>query len=297
MDLSADRFLFIPIKFERMYASYWRLTETPFTSRVDPRAYVETPAHEEALARLLYLIEQRRHCGVLLGERGSGKTMLLQTLARHLRRTQTSVISVDLLGLCGLEVARNIANQLGCPISDTASVPSIWRTLQDVLEGNCSADRSTIILLDHVERGGSDCQGILHRLIHSTMSLTGRVTVLMGLRNDHLGQFLTFLREVSELRIELGPLSVSETRQYVLRLVEGVGRHDQLFDPEIWDLLHQFSGGNPREIHRICDLALVAGMSEESNSVTRRHIELACDDLSTILWDNRRTGLVTTTKY
>jgi len=280
-----------------MYAPYWRLSDTPFTSRVDPRAYVETPAHEEAMARLLYLIEQRRHCGVLLGERGSGKSMLFQTLARHLRRTQTTVIAEDLLGLGGLEVAWNIANQLGCPIGVNSPVPSLWRALQDGLEGNCSAGRSTIILLDHVDRSAPDCQGILHRLIHSTLPLAGYVTVLLGLRNDHLAPFLPLLREVSELRIELGSLNASETRQYVLGLLDRVGGREQLFDPDVWELLHQFSGGNPREIHRICDLALVAGMSEEASSISRRHLELACDDLSSILWDNRRTGLVTTTKY
>lgn len=280
-----------------MYASYWRLTDTPFTTRVDPRAYVETPVHEEAMARLLYLIEQRRHCGVLLGDRGCGKTMILQVLARHLRRTQATVINEDLLGVSGVELAWKIANSLGCRITDHASVPALWRSLQDGLEGNCSAGRPTIILLDHVERSAPDCQGILHRLIHSTLPLAGYVTVLLSFRNDNLAGYLPLLREVSELRIELGPLNGAQTREYVRRMIENAGGDDDLFDPDVWDLLHKYSGGNPREIHRLCDLALVAGMSEQTNSISRHHLEVASDDLSTILWDSNRTGTITTTNY
>lgn len=280
-----------------MYAAYWRLADTPFTSRVDPRTYVETPVHEEAMARLLYLVEQRRHCGVLLGERGCGKTMLLQTLTRYLRRTQASIINEDLLGVGGLEIAWKIAQRLGCRIPENASLPSLWRILQDALEGNCSSGRPTIILLDHVERSSPDCQGILHRLIHSTLPLAGHVTVLLSLRSENLTPFVPLLREVSELRIELGPLNLHQTRDYVVRLVENVGGDPDMFDEDIWELLSQFSGGNPREIHRICDLALVAGMSEQTDSISRHHIQAACDDLSSLLWENSRTSLVTTTKF
>jgi len=280
-----------------MYAPYWRLTDTPFTTRVDPRAFVETPVHEEAMARLLYLIEQRRHCGVLLGDRGCGKTMILQVLARHLRRTQASVICEDLLGVSGIEVAWKIANALGCRTNENSSIPSMWRALQDGLEGNCSAGRPTIILLDHVERSSPDCQGILHRLIHSTLPLAGYVTVLLSLRNDNLSPYLPLLREVSELRIELGPLNQSQTREYVLRLIVNVGGGEDLFDPDVWELLYHFTGGNPREIHRLCDLALVAGMSEQSTSISRHHLEVASEDLSMILWDSNRTGTITTTNY
>jgi len=280
-----------------MYAQYWRLRDTPFTTSVDPRYYVETPVHEEAMARLLYLIEQRRHCGVLLGDRGCGKTTLLQTLARHLRRTQATVITEDLLGVSGLEFAWKLSNKLGCPVSDTTSSPLLWRSLQDGLEGNCSGGRPTIILLDHIERCATDCLGVLHRLIHSTLPLSGHVTVVLSLRNDNLTPFLNLLREVSELRIELGPLTAAQTRDYVLQLVERFGGSSELFDADLWDSLYQFSGGNPREIHRICDLALVAGMSEQATSVTQRHLQIACDDLSSVLWEGGRTSLVTTTKF
>ena len=46
-----------------MYANYWGLAETPFRNTLDARWFYESPVHEEALARLLFLIENQRRCG------------------------------------------------------------------------------------------------------------------------------------------------------------------------------------------------------------------------------------------
>ena len=69
-----------------MYPTRWGLSETPFATRLDPRFFHPSPTHEEALARLHFLVDDGRRLGLLSGSRGSGKSLLLQVFARQIRR-------------------------------------------------------------------------------------------------------------------------------------------------------------------------------------------------------------------
>ena len=59
-----------------MYQSHWGLRESPFRDGPDPQSFYQSPTHEEALARLHFLVEQHRRLGLLLGPEGSGKSLL-----------------------------------------------------------------------------------------------------------------------------------------------------------------------------------------------------------------------------
>ena len=87
-----------------MYARHWGLVDIPFQSTVDRRWFYEGPSHEEALARLLFLVEQHRRLGLLIGAAGTGKTMLLSVLQRSAAQAQTEVVDVNVAGRSGNEV-------------------------------------------------------------------------------------------------------------------------------------------------------------------------------------------------
>ena len=59
-----------------MYEAYWQLTEPPFDNSPNPKFFYLSPEHEEALVRLVYVVQQRKGCGMLTGEYGCGKTLL-----------------------------------------------------------------------------------------------------------------------------------------------------------------------------------------------------------------------------
>ncbi|MCA9073097.1 MAG: hypothetical protein KDA84_29445, partial [Planctomycetaceae bacterium] len=63
-----------------MYEQYWGLSSSPFANRLNQSAFFPSSVHEEALARLLYCVEQSKALAVLHGPRGCGKSQLLQTL-------------------------------------------------------------------------------------------------------------------------------------------------------------------------------------------------------------------------
>jgi len=68
-----------------MYEAYWGLKERPFKSTPDPKYVYLSRQHKEALARLLYVVEERNGAALLTGEYGSGKTLLSRVLWHRLQ--------------------------------------------------------------------------------------------------------------------------------------------------------------------------------------------------------------------
>src|SRR5262249_44047283 len=73
-----------------MYLDFYGFREQPFSPTPDPRFLYLTPAHREALAQLLYGVQQSKGFLVLTGEVGTGKTTLLHALLERLPK-QTAV--------------------------------------------------------------------------------------------------------------------------------------------------------------------------------------------------------------
>ena len=67
-----------------MYLNFYGFKERPFNTTPDPRVLYPTPGHREALARLVYGIQQSKGFIALTGEVGTGKTTLLHALLQRL---------------------------------------------------------------------------------------------------------------------------------------------------------------------------------------------------------------------
>ena len=46
---------------------------------------------------------------------------------------------------------------------------------------------------------------------------------------------------------------------------------------------HELTGGIPRQINRLCDLALLVGFAEEQNLLSADHFEAVCRELVAVV--------------
>ena len=67
-----------------MYRNFFGFSEKPFEVTPDPRFLYLSPAHQEMLASLIYGIRERRGFITIVGEVGTGKTTLLNTVLDRL---------------------------------------------------------------------------------------------------------------------------------------------------------------------------------------------------------------------
>ena len=98
---------------------YWGLERWPFASSPGASQFYPTAGHHEALARIEYLVNSRRRLGALLGDSGTGKSLLLRVAAGQLGRQGRAVVLVDALGATTREAFWQLACGLGTGMADS----------------------------------------------------------------------------------------------------------------------------------------------------------------------------------
>ncbi len=63
-----------------MYCDYYGFAEEPFSITPDPNFLYMSSGHEEVLTSIIYGIQGRRGIIAVIGEVGTGKTILLNTV-------------------------------------------------------------------------------------------------------------------------------------------------------------------------------------------------------------------------
>jgi general secretion pathway protein A len=248
-----------------MDLAYWGFSRWPFDrSRVIAGPDVGT-AYDEALARMLFLIDERRRCGWLTGAPGTGKTRLLKQVALHVRRRGGRCVELDVAGIGGAEFAQQVARSL--LVDDGASsVGRCWLLIQQQLYSYALIRQPVAILIDQWEMSGPDLPSSVRRLIGIAAATGADVTVLLASRFRHVAMELV---DEVELSIELQPWTLEETSAYLEQSLQSVGSAN-LFDAEAVAAIHHATGGVPRRVIQIGDLSLLACQSED-----RREVDLA----------------------
>lgn len=261
-----------------MFTQYWGLKENPFASRFDRRWFYDSPGHEEALARLYFLIEQERRLGLLTGDSGTGKTFLLEVLFQESRRTQREVVYVDLLARNGHDLLWETAATLGLAPATNGSSRQLWRILHDHFLSNRLSRVPTVLLFDHVDQAHEDCFPTLHRLLHLGSGATTGMTLVLASRSHGL-RLPSELQDQCDLHIDVPVLDREQTEACIAHLLRVGGTAAMPFATEALERLYELSDGCPREIKRLCELSLMAAMAAELQIVEEELVNAAARDL------------------
>ncbi|MDH3719379.1 MAG: ATP-binding protein, partial [Planctomycetota bacterium] len=164
-----------------MYYSQWGLAETPFRAGTASQAFFPSPTHEEALARLQFLVDQHHRFGLLVGERGTGKSLLLSVLADECRQARVDVANLNLTAICPSEFPQLLAAQLTCVSLCSLNPQQAWQALSDRLAENHYEQRSTLVTLDDAHHADQAVLDQVLRLIHSDRSAGSQLTVVFAI--------------------------------------------------------------------------------------------------------------------
>ncbi len=255
-----------------MYESYWRLKEKPFENTPDPKFIYYSQNHEEALSRMIYAIRERKGAAILTGEYGSGKTLLSRVLFEELSREWYTTALIFNPILPPLDLIREIIYQLGGNIDNLLTKADLLRGLNEILISNHQEGKNTVILIDEAqaineESSFEELRLFLNFQLDDAFLLT---LILMGQPDlkEKINK-LPQLKQRLQIRYHLKALTEEQTGEYVRHRLEVAGAHGAVFNEDSYIEIYRYSGGIPRRINNLCDMALLVGCGEGLDAVTK----------------------------
>ncbi|MBI4437193.1 MAG: AAA family ATPase [Candidatus Omnitrophica bacterium] len=257
-----------------MYNAYWGLEEKPFENTPDPRFIFYTPQHEEGLSRLLYAVREEKGAALLTGLFGCGKTLLGRVLFKELEKDIYRVAFITNPQMEYIELVMAIAIALGARDLPTrrsdvlANV--VLQVLQQTLQDNARDGKKTVVIIDesHIIEDKHVWEGL--RLLLNFQADDKFLMTLILLGQPELKEKIESFKQFSQriaIRCHVSSLSEEESKSYVVHRLKIAGREIPLFTPEALRFIYGKSGGIPRRINSICDLALLSGFGKSSKEI------------------------------
>ncbi|HFD92672.1 MAG TPA: hypothetical protein ENJ22_05225 [Gammaproteobacteria bacterium] len=266
-----------------MYCKYFGLRAHPFKITPDIRLFYSGARRGAILDALKYSILSGEGIVKMVGEVGSGKTMLCRTLIQALPLS-VEVAYLANPGLSRLEVLRAISQELGLPETPAHvdRLELLNRLHHHLITLHGEGCRVVIIVeeaqgmpLETLEELRFLANLETHREKLLQILLIGQPELDQRLATPEIRQ----LRDRITQNFALPILSRDEVRDYIHFRLHAVGcTRVDLFTAAALRLLTIHSGGLLRRLHILADKALLAAYADGSLRVTRAHVHRAVDD-------------------
>ncbi len=263
-----------------MHETHWGLKVSPFRGVNDPQFYFDSPTHDEALARLLFLVENRRRLAVLLGQPGSGKSFTLEIFKSKLKREGHDVAVINAAYLDGSAFLHTLAESLQLQAAGDAADFQLWRLIVDRIAVNRYRRTQLVLLVDNADEADPIVAQHLRRLIEADAGPHAQLSIAITATPGHAQSLGNGILQLADLRIELEPWEIQDTLEYLETVLAAAGRPTPLFVTAAAARLHELSHGIPRRISQLAELALLAGAGQELETIDRHTVETVFRELS-----------------
>jgi general secretion pathway protein A len=249
------------------------LKEDPFKLSADPRYLYLGPEHLAVYRQAQNVIARRRGLALITGDMGMGKS----SLARRIYDVYASEENVDICYIhtaafkSAMDASRQISQSLGIP--PQRSFQRQMENLEKMMANAYTAGKNVIILLDDAQLMENEALDVIHRLYN--FDYDAKVVQILSFGQSEMSGLFETNKAVNArvfVRLVLPPLTLSSALQMVLFRLSVAGRNEPLIDDDAFELLYERSQGVPREIIRLCALAIDALLSSDETIINRNII-------------------------
>jgi general secretion pathway protein A len=267
-----------------MYLASFGLAEKPFAITPDPRYLYLGTQHADALAHLVYGINDAGGFIQLTGEVGTGKTTTIRSLLA--RSPQNADIALVINPrLSPLEFLQAICEELGLEVA--AGAVGNGKELVDLLNRQLlrihAAGRRAVLIVDEAQNLSVEVLEQV-RLLTNLETDSQKLLQIILIGQPELRELLNRndLRQLAQrvtARCHLQPLARIDTAAYVRHRLRVAGATSDIFDAHALAEVHRLSGGVPRVINVICDRALLGAYTEDRHDVDAALVRRAAGEV------------------
>jgi general secretion pathway protein A len=254
-----------------MYEGFYRFSRAPFSNTPDPDFLYPSPQHEQALSILQYALMSRAGFCVITGDIGAGKT----TLVRRMLQMLDQKVHVGLVSNTKCETFEELLSWIFVAFElehRGKDKVEMYEEFVRFLIARYRAGEPVTLIIDEAQN--LDFENLEQlRMLSNVNTERGQLlqTILVGqpelwdtLHDPRLEQFAQRVSFDYFLKPLDGP---EQVRKYIEYRIHSAGGREGLFDSSTIPLIWEATGGVPRLINRLCDMALVYGYGDGADTI------------------------------
>ena len=265
-----------------MYEEYFGLERPPFKITPDTSLFYDGGKRGDILAALAYAIHRGEGIIKVVGEVGSGKTMLCRMLQLKLPDT-VEIVYIANPSVSAEDILFVIAHELSLQVAKDASKHQVMHLLQDYLLQRHMENKQVVLFIEEAQGMPLDTLEEI-RLLSNLETDENKLLQIILFGQPELDQNLAQqsirqLRERITHNFDLEPLTQDEIHNYLNFRMREVGyTGPELISTTVAKKVEQHSEGLVRRINIIADKILLSAFAEGTHNLTSKHVTAAVND-------------------
>ena len=271
----------IPVRSKKMYLSHYNLRVKPFQITTDPKFIWLGEKHDEALATLIYGIQEDKGFLVLTGEIGTGKTSLINCLLKKL----------------DFKVIKATISDPDMSVNDFFNILSEEFNMGTKFDGkgdflihfkkfliNAYSDgKKVLLIIDEAQRLNHDLLEQIRLLSNIEVDNAKLINIFFVGQNEFNDILMdekskAMLQRIA-MRCNIDPLTATETREFIKHRLKVAGTNEEIFTRSAIDEIYLFSKGYPRLINILCDQAMLTSYVAGKRIIDKKTITECAEEL------------------
>lgn len=269
-----------------MYQEFFRLEALPFTLTPNPNFYCQLKGHQEALNILQFCVNSGEGFIKIVGEVGSGKTLLCRKLLESLDSSFVTAY-IPNPDLTPVEVRKALARELGLD-------PTLWQDQHELLTAiyqhliSLHAGGKKVILIIDESQALTDESLETVRLLTNLETESSKLLQVILFGQPELDERLnkTHLRQLKQrisFSYSLPLMSRQDLDIYIHHRLAIAGyTHGNLFTKKACNLLYKASGGIPRIVNVLSHKALLVAYGRGHHQIDHQTMRIAVIDTDSV---------------
>jgi type II secretory pathway predicted ATPase ExeA len=264
-----------------LYTEHFGLAIRPFALTPDPDFLFWPAAHARAYTMLEYGVRHHAPITLISGDVGAGKT----TLLLHLVRSLGPEFRVGLVSNphgSRAELLRWVLHSLEQPAELEESYVDLFSRFQSYILDEYAEGRSVVLIFDEAQNLSAEALEELRMFININ-SGKDEVLQLVLIGQPELRDMVSrpnmrqFAQRVAA-SYHLTAMDLRTVRAYIPHRLKVAGCERRIFTPSAVNQIFGLTGGVPRLVNQLCDLALVYAYTRGRFVVSKATLQQILDD-------------------